>query len=87
MSWCDAHHITPRSQGGPATLGNLVLLCRRHHRAVHQHGWQLSLDTDTGRVTVRRGGDVFTSDAHAERALRAPPPPQAPPTTIPLARA
>ena len=36
---CDCHHVIPRSRGGPATLENLVLCCRRHHRAVHEHGW------------------------------------------------
>ena len=32
---CDAHHLVARSEGGPTTLGNLVLLCRRHHVLWH----------------------------------------------------
>jgi len=32
---CDAHHLTHRSDGGPTTLDNLVLLCRRHHVLWH----------------------------------------------------
>jgi len=35
--WCDAHHITHWIDGGPTTLANLRLLCRRHHRAAHEH--------------------------------------------------
>ncbi len=35
--WCDAHHITHWADGGPTTLANLRLLCRRHHRAAHDH--------------------------------------------------
>ncbi|MEE9299212.1 MAG: HNH endonuclease signature motif containing protein, partial [Acidimicrobiia bacterium] len=34
--WCDAHHITHWAHGGPTSLDNLTLLCRRHHRAAHQ---------------------------------------------------
>ncbi|WP_413335069.1 HNH endonuclease signature motif containing protein [Brevibacterium sp. GP-SGM9] len=32
---CDAHHIRPWSAGGTTDMGNLVLLCRAHHTAVH----------------------------------------------------
>ncbi|RBP64667.1 uncharacterized protein DUF222 [Brevibacterium sanguinis] len=35
---CDAHHIRPWSQGGTTDLDNLILLCRTHHTAVHEHG-------------------------------------------------
>jgi Domain of unknown function (DUF222)/HNH endonuclease len=37
----DAHHVHHWADGGPTTLGNLVLLCRRHHRLVHECGWQV----------------------------------------------
>src|SRR5262245_58721663 len=30
------HHIRHWAQGGPTTLSNLTLICRRHHRAVHE---------------------------------------------------
>lgn len=32
---CDAHHLRARADGGPNTLVNLVLLCRRHHVLWH----------------------------------------------------
>ena len=35
-SWCDAHHVVHWADGGTTGLSNLVLLCRRHHRAVHE---------------------------------------------------
>lgn len=35
---CEAHHIRPWSSGGVTDLDNLVLLCRSHHIAVHEHG-------------------------------------------------
>jgi Domain of unknown function (DUF222) len=35
----DAHHITHWADEGETRLDNLLLLCRRHHRHVHEHGW------------------------------------------------
>jgi hypothetical protein len=35
------HHIRHWAHGGPTTLSNLALLCRRHHRTVHEEGYQL----------------------------------------------
>jgi hypothetical protein len=32
---CDAHHLLGLADGGPTALGNLVLLCRRHHVLWH----------------------------------------------------
>ena len=76
VQWTDAHHVIWRSKGGPTTLDNLVSLCRRHHRAVHEGGWHLTYDAQSGAVTVRRGNREFSSRAHADRVLRAPPPPK-----------
>ena len=35
------HHIRHWAHGGSTTLSNLTLLCRRHHRAVHEEGYQV----------------------------------------------
>jgi len=35
----DAHHITHWTDGGETSMENLVLLCRRHHRLVHEEGF------------------------------------------------
>jgi 5-methylcytosine-specific restriction endonuclease McrA len=34
--WSDAHHLVHWADGGETKLSNLVLLCRRHHRMVHE---------------------------------------------------
>ncbi len=34
--WTDAHHVHPVASGGTTVLENLRLLCRHHHRLVHQ---------------------------------------------------
>jgi 5-methylcytosine-specific restriction endonuclease McrA len=36
------HHVRHWAEGGPTTLSNLALLCRRHHRAVHEEGYQIA---------------------------------------------
>jgi HNH endonuclease len=35
------HHLRHWAHGGPTTLSNLALLCRRHHRAVHEEGYRV----------------------------------------------
>ena len=42
------HHIRHWAHGGPTTLANLALLCRRHHRAVHEEGYQVDRRPDGG---------------------------------------
>lgn len=39
--WCDAHHLVHWADGGDTSLDNLRLLCRHHHRLVHEGepGW------------------------------------------------
>jgi len=39
--WCDGHHLVWWTRGGETALPNLVLLCRPHHRMVHEEGWRL----------------------------------------------
>ena len=52
-AWCDAHHVLHWADGGPTALPNLLLLCRRHHRMVHQRdGFRLELVD--GRPVFRR---------------------------------
>ncbi|OZM75886.1 HNH endonuclease signature motif containing protein [Pseudonocardia sp. MH-G8] len=38
-SWCEIHHIWEWEHGGPTELGNLVSLCKVHHRLIHDSGW------------------------------------------------
>jgi hypothetical protein len=61
------HHIRHWAQGGPTTLSNLALLCRRHHRAVHEEGYQIERPPD-GELRFRRPDG---------RLLPAVPPPPA----------
>jgi Domain of unknown function (DUF222)/HNH endonuclease len=40
------HHLRHWAHGGPTTLSNLSLLCRRHHRAVHEEGFRVARGPD-----------------------------------------
>jgi len=37
--YCDAHHVRHWADGGETSLANCLLLCRYHHRLVHEEGW------------------------------------------------
>ena len=63
---CDAHHIRHWADGGATKVDNLVLLCRRHHRIVHEEGFRITLDASGNVQFVRPDGRPFPT---------APPPP------------
>jgi uncharacterized protein DUF222 len=44
--WCDGHHLVWWTRGGPTALPNLALLCRPHHRMLHEEGWTLDRRKD-----------------------------------------
>jgi uncharacterized protein DUF222/HNH endonuclease len=67
----DAHHVLHWSRGGETNLENLVLLCRRHHRLVHERGYKLRLDDD-GTTRFRNQYGVAVPNAPPR------PPPSSP---------
>src|SRR2546421_342199 len=46
LNWCDGHHLVWWTKGGSTTLPNLALLCRPHHRMVHEEGWWIERRKD-----------------------------------------
>ena len=55
----EAHHVKHWADGGETSLGNTVLLCRRHHRAVHEGRVKVSVATDGTVVFFTRGGKML----------------------------
>jgi len=53
---CDAHHVEHWADGGATRLDNLVLLCRRHHRAVHEGGFGIIRGRDGVLTFLRPDG-------------------------------
>ncbi len=49
LRFTDAHHVKHWADGGETSLRNLVLLCKRHHRAIHEGGVRVCIDV-TGQV-------------------------------------
>ena len=67
----DGHHIEHWADGGETTLDNLVLLCRHHHRLVHELGFEVR--RDDGHLHFYRPDGAPIEDAPA---LPKPVPPQ-----------
>ncbi|GMM95725.1 HNH endonuclease signature motif containing protein [Microbacterium luteum] len=42
-AWCEIHHVTEHSHGGPTHTDNGVLLCWHHHRTLETSGWQIRM--------------------------------------------
>ncbi|MGH7922157.1 MAG: hypothetical protein ACREQM_19790, partial [Candidatus Dormibacteraceae bacterium] len=57
----------PGGRGGGTDIENAALLCGRHHTMVHQLGWTLTRDPETGRF------DVQPPSSEDGRALPASP--------------
>ncbi len=49
----DGHHIQHWSEGGETSLENLVLLCRHHHRMVHEGGFSV-VRASSGELVFHR---------------------------------
>ena len=69
LRFTDAHHIVHWADGGETKLDNTVLLCRVHHRRVHEGGYTVCIDRD-GQVVF------FTPSGKA--LFEAPPMPELP---------
>ena len=53
----DAHHIHHWADGGETKLSNLVELCGRHHRLLHEGGYGLRLTDDGALIFTRPDGE------------------------------
>jgi hypothetical protein len=49
--WLDAHHVTHWIDGGETSVENLILLCSKHHRLLHEGGFRI--------VAGQQGGIQF----------------------------
>jgi hypothetical protein len=53
----DAHHVHHWADGGETKLSNLVELCGRHHRLLHEGGYGLKVTDDGALVFTRPDGE------------------------------
>ncbi len=73
LRFADAHHIVHWADGGETSLRNVCLLCRRHHRRVHEGGY---------RVCSDRNGQVVFFTPKGNPLFEAPPLPELPPDPV-----
>ncbi len=73
--YTDAHHITHWADGGETSLRNTVLLCRTHHRAVHEGKFQVKLMENEDEIRFYR--------PDGRRIPRVPAPLQVPGEPVP----
>ena len=79
----EAHHVKHWADGGETSLANTVLLCRRHHRLVHEGQTRMALDRDGKAAFFTRKGQVIGSAPPSPEAVRKlPPPPALPPDRL-----
>ena len=72
LRFVQGHHLRHWAQGGPTTLSNLALLCRRHHRAVHEEGYEVERQPD-GELRFRRPDGRPLPDVPAPPEVRTDP--------------
>ncbi|MFE1665253.1 DUF222 domain-containing protein [Microbacterium sp. P02] len=77
-AWCEIHHVTEHSRGGPTHTDNGVLLCWWHHRTLDSNGWKIRTNNGIPEVRGPSAWDpgrqwrpVTTSPTRLSRALRA----------------
>ncbi|MDE2796254.1 MAG: HNH endonuclease signature motif containing protein, partial [Gemmatimonadota bacterium] len=75
----EAHHVKHWADGGETSLADTILLCRRHHRLVHEGGTRLALDRDGKAVFFTRAGRVIGSAPPMPEAVEKLPEPPSPP--------
>ena len=78
---CEAHHLVHWIDGGATKLCNLVLLCKRHHIALHAGRWTITLVDGTVQVERPTWADPDPTTRIRYRPPPAPPPPDRPAPT------
>ena len=61
----EAHHLIAVEHGGKTELDNLILLCPRHHKLLHDHRIHTSGHSDQPAFTDAAGRAITTNQPHA----------------------
>jgi hypothetical protein len=64
----EAHHILPVARGGRTELANLILLCSRHHKLLHDRHIDTGGTGDRPVFTDATGREITASQPHAPPA-------------------
>ena len=61
----EAHHLTPVEHGGKTELDNLILLCPRHHKLLHDHHIHTSGNSERPAFADAAGRAITANQPHA----------------------
>ncbi len=61
----EAHHVIPVEHGGRTELDNLILLCPRHHKLLHDHHIRAHGNAERPAFTEEAGRAIATNQPHA----------------------
>jgi hypothetical protein len=61
----EAHHVRPVEHGGTTELDNLILLCPRHHKHLHDHHTHTHGTAEHPAFTDQTGRAITTNQPHA----------------------
>ena len=61
----EAHHVIPVERGGKTELDNLILLCPRHHKLLHDHRIRTSGNGEHPAFTDEAGRAITANQPHA----------------------
>jgi hypothetical protein len=82
--WTDAHHIVHWADGGETSADNSVLLCRRHHRLVHEGGFRVEGNPGRELRFLRPDGSLIPSSPGLAAPRSRRPLPRVPGSPEPL---
>jgi hypothetical protein len=72
--YCHAHHIWHWADGGPTDPDNLLLICERHHHAIHDGGWTVAFYGDGAVLWTSPTGQVVRTPADLDQLTSEVPP-------------
>ena len=61
----EAHHVIAVEHGGATDLANMILLCSRHHKLLHDHHIHTSGTGEQPVFTDQSGRAITTNQPHA----------------------
>ncbi len=64
----EAHHVCPVEHGGKTELDNLILLCPRHHKLLHDHHIRAHGNAERPAFADPAGRAITTNQPHAPPA-------------------
>ena len=71
LRFTDTHHVKHWADGGETSVRNLLLLCRKHHRAVHEGGVRVCLNHQGTVVFFAPNGNAMRGTPPRPRTVAA----------------